>query len=116
MAIAGQTQFFDDVAFWPIAHAGADTCGIVEFAPPAGWKAFYGGVGGMVLFFGQPVDLGESLDGFQIVVNDVNCCFEVDLGNFLLLDSPGHGNVCFRNCLATPARPATWGSLKAAYR
>ena len=116
LMLAGQSQFFDTVGIWPRAVAGTDTCAIVDFTAPPGWKAFYAGVGGMVLFTGEPVELGQSLDGFEIVVNDVNCCYFVNMSNFLLFDSPGHGIACFRDCLATPARASSWGSLKAAYR
>jgi len=115
VAIAGQTQFFDAVGIWPVVQGGADTCSIVDFTPPPGWKAFRGDLG-MVFFYGSPVDLGQSLDGFQITVNDVGCCYEVNLSNFLMFDSPGNGIACFQDCRVTPARSSSWGSVKALYR
>ena len=115
LAIAGQFQFYDAVGLWPIVAAGRDTCSIVEFTAPTGWKAFRGDLGA-VFFMGEPVELGESLDGFQVTVNDVGCCYEVNLSNFLLFDSPGHGTACFEDCRATPAGRASWGQVKALYR
>ena len=115
LAIAGQLQFFDTAVFWPKAAAGIDACSIVDYTPPPGWVAFRGDLGS-VLFTGSPVDLGQALDGFVLTLNDANCCMELDLSNFLLLDSPGYGVACFRDCLATPVRRASWGQVKAIYR
>lgn len=115
LAIAGQTQFFDTASLRPVTASGNDTCSIVEFTAPPGWMPFRGDLGD-VHFFGTPVGLGQSLDGFQVVVNDVHCCFEVNLTNFLLLDSAGYGIACFTSCAVTPARRSSWGALKVVYR
>jgi hypothetical protein len=115
LAIAGQFQFYDTVGLWPVVAAGNDTCSIVDFTPPPGWKTFRGDLGS-VFFYGAPVALGQSLDGFQITVNDVGCCFEVNLSNFLLLDSPGYGVACFHDCAVTPTNLPSWGRLKVLYR
>lgn len=115
LAMAGQTQFFDTASLRPVAKSGNDTCSIVEFTAPPGWTAFRGDLGD-VHFFGTPVPLGQSLDGFQIVVNDIHCCYEVGLENFLLLDGAGYGIACFNDCAVTPARRKSWGALKVIYR
>ena len=115
LAIAGQLQFCDTAVLWPKAVAGIDTCSIVAYTPPPGWVAFRGDRGS-VLFTGFPVDLGQSLDGFGITLNDLSCCMEVSLSNFLIFDSPGYGIACFHDCLATPTRGASWGRLKVLFR
>jgi hypothetical protein len=115
LAIAGQLQFFDTAVFLPTAAAGNDTCSIVDYTPPPGWLAFRGDRGA-VLFTGPPVALGQALNGFVLTFNDVSCCMVLDLENFLLLDSAGNGVACFRDCLATLVRGASWGQVKAIYR
>ena len=115
LAIAGQFQFFDTAVFFPKAAGGNDTCSIVDYTPPPGWEAFRIDQGS-VIFHGPPVDLGQSLDGFVLTLNDPSCCMELNLSNFLLLDSPGYGVACFQDCLVTPARGTSWGQLKVIYR
>jgi hypothetical protein len=116
LSIMGKLQFYDTAVISPATGFGdASTCDILEASPPAGWKVFRIDDGTM-LFYGPPVDQGQYLDGFQITLSSASCCEFVNLSNFLLLDSPGFGNVCFHDCLATPSRATSWGRMKAYYR
>jgi hypothetical protein len=116
LSIAGTYQFYDEVAIHPpYGLANPDTCTILEASPPPGWAA-YRFDDGVVLFLGSPVDQGQYLDGFQITLNRASCCKLIILSNFLLFDSPGGGNVCFHDCLATPSHATSWGSVKVLYR
>jgi hypothetical protein len=88
-----------------------DTCSFVASGSPAGWQSFG------TLWEAQTQDqallAGQTLSGFSIVTTRP-CCWQVVLHNFLLIDDPGIGTMCL--ACPTPARPRTWGAVKAIYR
>lgn len=58
---------------------------------------------------------GQTLGGFQLVVDRRSCCFNVGFSN-LTLDPFGFDTLCFTCDQPVAARSVSWGQLKSQYR
>jgi hypothetical protein len=78
--------------------------------------------GGANWFIINPVDTegieigpGETLGGFQLVVDRTDCCFSAAFSN-VSLEPFGFDNLCFSCDKPVAARSVSWGGLKSQYR
>jgi hypothetical protein len=112
--LAKSGGFFEVAVLPPYGPTYPDTCTVLEGAGPPGWHV-YRQADGNFYFDGPYVQANQSLDGFQLTLNNASCCKTFIFEDGLLMDEPST-TVCFENCLATPTAKASWGRLKATYR
>jgi hypothetical protein len=58
---------------------------------------------------------GQTLGGFQLVVDRRSCCFDVGFSN-ISLDPFGFDTLCFACDQPVAARSISWGQMKSQYR
>lgn len=95
-----------------------DTCRVMQSTPPPNWKAVTridGGPGWIATNLAGWIPPGGTQSGFQMVLRHDTCCYSVGFGSGF--DTPfAFASGCFACALPTPARPGTWGQVKAVYR
>jgi len=94
----------------------ADTCWALADSSPDHWLALIqdGGVAYYRTGGDYVLGPGETLEGFSLTYAHSPCCVAASFANGLGIFD--YTQLCLQCPLATPVRPASWGSLKATYR